>query len=63
MSTSPAESRQNSSPPRVVAVSGVIFSVLYITSLVLVRLAVPADPRTPVSGLPIQPTGTGSASR
>jgi len=45
MSSSPAESRQNSSPPRVVAVSGIVFSALYITSLVLVRLAVPADPK------------------
>ncbi len=47
MRNSPAESRQNSSPPRVVAISGIIFSVLYITSLVLVRLAVPADPKDP----------------
>ncbi|MEI8373203.1 MAG: hypothetical protein WCJ35_10270 [Planctomycetota bacterium] len=47
MSNSPAETRQPSSPPRVVAVSGIVFSVLYITSLVLVRLAVPADPKDP----------------
>ena len=47
MSNSPAESRQTSSPPRVVAISGIIFSALYITSLVLVRLAVPADPKDP----------------
>jgi hypothetical protein len=47
MSASPTEIRQTSSPPRVVAVSGVIFSVLYITSLALVRLAVPADPAEP----------------
>ena len=47
MSRSPAETRQASSPPRVVAVSGILFSVLYITSLVLVRLAIPADPKDP----------------
>ncbi len=47
MSTSPAETRPTSSPPRVVAVSGIVFSVLYITSLVLIRLAVPADPKDP----------------
>ena len=47
MSNSPAETRQVPSPPRVVAISGMIFSVLYITSLVLVRLAMPADPKEP----------------
>ncbi len=47
MSSSPAKTRQPQSPPRVVAVSGIIFSALYITSLVLVRLAVPADPKDP----------------
>jgi hypothetical protein len=47
MSNSPAKSRPNSSPPRVVAVSGMIFSALYITNLVLVRLAMPADPKDP----------------
>ncbi len=47
MSSSLIESRQNSSPPRVVAISGIIFSALYITSLALVRLAVPADPKDP----------------
>ena len=35
------------SPPRVVAISGIIFSALYIVSLVLIRLAVPADPTEP----------------
>ena len=47
MSNSLTETRRNSAPPRVVAVSGIVFSVLYITSLALVRLAVPADPRDP----------------
>ena len=47
MGVSLTETRTNWSPPRVVAVSGVIFSSLYITSLVLVRLAVPADPKDP----------------
>ena len=47
MNSSPAKTRQPSSPPRVVAISGVLFSALYITSLVLIRLAVPADPKDP----------------
>lgn len=34
-------------PPRVVALSGLIFATLYVISLVLVRLAVPADPTEP----------------
>jgi hypothetical protein len=38
------ESRQAAAPPRVVAISGVLFSALYIASLMLIRLAVPADP-------------------
>lgn len=41
------ESRQVAAPPRIVAISGVIFAVLYIFSLVLLRLAVPADPTEP----------------
>jgi hypothetical protein len=32
------------SPPHGIAVSGLIFSALYFVSLVIVRLAVPADP-------------------
>jgi hypothetical protein len=47
MSNSPPDNRQASSPPRGVAISGIVFSALYITSLVIVRLAVPADPRDP----------------
>ncbi len=47
MSSSPTETCQLPSPPRVVAISGVVFSALYITSLVLVRLAMPADPKEP----------------
>ncbi len=47
MSSSPTETRQPRSPPRVVAVSGIVFSLLYITGLVLIRIAVPADPRDP----------------
>ena len=49
------------SPPRVVAISGVIFSALYIASLVLVRLAVPADPKDPVR-FPINGFDMGSLS-
>ena len=42
-----AQPQQVSSPPRVVAISGIVFSVLYMVSLVLIRLAVPADPTEP----------------
>jgi len=42
MSATSTEPRQVAAPPRVVAISGVIFSALYIASLMLVRLAVPA---------------------
>ena len=31
--------------PRAAAIAGIVFSVLLMTSLVLVRLSVPADPR------------------
>jgi len=44
MSTAPTESDIPQGPPQVVAVSGIVFSVLYIASLVLLRLAIPADP-------------------
>ena len=39
--------RQPAAPPRVVAISGIIFASLYTVSVVLVRLAVPADPTEP----------------
>ena len=35
------------SPPRIVATSGIVFSGLFIASLVLIRLAAPADPKDP----------------
>ena len=41
------ETQQVPSPPPIVAISGILFSVLYIVSLVLIRLAVPADPTEP----------------
>jgi hypothetical protein len=47
MSGTSTESRQFASPPRVVAISGIIFSTLYIASLILIRLAIPADPTEP----------------
>jgi hypothetical protein len=47
MTATSTESRQIATPPRVVAISGIIFSALYIASLVLIRLAVPADPTEP----------------
>jgi hypothetical protein len=47
MNNMSTESQLAPALPRVVAVSGIIFSVLYIASLVLIRLAVPADPTEP----------------
>ncbi len=47
MSATSAESPRVVAPPRVVAISGIVFSALYVASLVLVRLAVPADPTDP----------------
>lgn len=47
MTSAPTESRRAPAPPRFVALSGIIFSSLYIASLVLIRLAVPADPTEP----------------
>jgi hypothetical protein len=41
------ESGQPPAPPRIVAISGIVFASLYMVSLVLVRLAVPADPTEP----------------
>jgi hypothetical protein len=43
----PIESQHTPALPRAVAVSGIIFSALYFASLVLIRLAVPADPTEP----------------
>jgi hypothetical protein len=47
MNDIPTASGPLSAPPRIVAISGTIFAILYVASLVLVRLAVPADPREP----------------
>lgn len=47
MNKSPTEVEQPPAPPRGVAISGIIFCVLYVISLVLVRLSVPADPQDP----------------
>jgi hypothetical protein len=47
MNNMPTQSQQAPALPRVVAISGIIFSVLYIASLVLIRLAVPDDPSEP----------------
>lgn len=41
---SPESTQVPSSPPRVVAISGVLFAMLFIISLALIRRAVPADP-------------------
>jgi hypothetical protein len=43
----PAAPAHPPAPPRMVAVSGIIFSSLFIVCLVLVRLASPADPTDP----------------
>lgn len=47
MNETPTQRSPPPSPPRVVAISGLIFSALYIATIVLVRLAVPADPTDP----------------
>ena len=47
MNNLPTESHRAPAPPRVVAISGLVFSALYIASLVLIRLAIPADPTEP----------------
>jgi hypothetical protein len=47
MNHMPTESHQVPALPRVVAISGIVFSALYISSLVLVRLTIPADPTEP----------------
>lgn len=47
MSMTATENRPPKAPPPVVAISGMIFSALFIGSLVLTRLAVPADPKEP----------------
>ena len=44
MNKVPPVCHQPTAPPRRIAFSGIIFSALYIASLVLLRLAVPADP-------------------
>ena len=47
MNSIPAEVRTPLATPRVVAISGVLFSALLTLSLVLIRLVVPADPTDP----------------
>lgn len=46
MNTRPSDN-QPPAPPRAVAISGIIFSAMFIVGLVLIRLAVPADPADP----------------
>lgn len=45
MNATPTELRTPPVTPRGVAISGIIFSVLFTVGLVLIRLAVPADPK------------------
>ena len=47
MNEQPAQLQNVPSPPRAVAISGIVFAALYMISLVLIRLAVPADPTEP----------------
>src|SRR5713101_6587990 len=47
MSKISTENRPPPAPPRVVAISGMIFAALYFASLVFARLAIPADPTEP----------------
>ena len=47
MNIVPEESQRTISPPRAVAISGLIFGILYIISLILMRLAVPANAADP----------------
>jgi len=47
MNTASKESGRPAPPPKLVAVSGIVFSALYLASLVLIRLAMPADPSDP----------------
>jgi hypothetical protein len=47
MSAAASVPRQVPAPPRAAAIAGVVFSALFIVSLVIVRLAVPADPTEP----------------
>jgi hypothetical protein len=44
MSTIPTQVCSPPAPPRVVAISGMVFAGLFVASVVLVRLAIPADP-------------------
>ena len=37
--------RSRLTTPRAAAIAGILFSVLLITSLAIIRLAIPADPR------------------
>ncbi len=45
MNTTPNETVRSQIPPQGIAVSGIVFSALYAASLILLRLAVPADPK------------------
>lgn len=51
MDRPPSESRVTPSAPRAIAISGILFSVLYIISLILIRRSAPANPSDPGSWL------------
>jgi hypothetical protein len=43
----PHPASPSSSPPRAIAISGILFSILFFLSLAIVRVAVPSDPKDP----------------
>lgn len=47
MNRIPPAGQQTKLPPRAIAISGILFSVLFMLSLTLVRASVPADPADP----------------
>ena len=59
----PVVCQQPPAPPRGIAVSGIIFSALYVASLMLLRLAVPADPTETGAGWRTVTFGIGSKWR
>ena len=45
--TTTSKIRSAPSPPQGVAISGIIFATLFLTSLIIIRIAIPADPSDP----------------
>lgn len=53
------DSRQTAQPPRAIAITGILFSLLFMISLTLVRASVPADPADPGNWLADAPFRNG----